>query len=146
MADSTLQITPGAGGVYARVAAGPTVDGHATLVPYHLSLDGGSGIEATDGPVISSSDITTAVELTGAPASGKKIRILDLSVSVAVAMKVQVVEETSGAVIWAAYMPTNGTIPLIRRCGINAKVADKKLLLKGSVAGGVEASCSYCSV
>ena len=31
MADSTLQITPGAGGVYARVLQSLTVDGHATI-------------------------------------------------------------------------------------------------------------------
>ena len=36
MTDSTLQITPGAGGVYARVLQGPTVDGHATVVPYRF--------------------------------------------------------------------------------------------------------------
>jgi hypothetical protein len=33
MADSTLQITPGAGGVYARVLQGPTVDGYDVSGP-----------------------------------------------------------------------------------------------------------------
>lgn len=91
MADQAVQFTQGSGGVYARMGDGPTVGGHATLIPYHLSLDGGLGVDVVRGPVISSSDITTAVEITGAPASGKKIRILDLSVSVAVAMKVRVI-------------------------------------------------------
>lgn len=146
MADEAIQFTEGSGGKYARMLTGPTVDGHATVTPYHFSLDGGLGLEVTRGTPISSSDITTAVDLTGAPASGKKIRILDLFVSVAVAMKIQVIEETSGDVIASAYLPTNGNLPLSLRCGIEANAADRKLQLKGSVAGGVEVICTYYSV
>ena len=47
MTDSTLQITPGAGDIYARVLQSLTVDGHATVVPYHMSLDGWSGFRSS---------------------------------------------------------------------------------------------------
>ena len=49
MADSTLQITPGAGGVYARVLQSLTVDGHATLIPYHIkAAKAGKVVELVD--------------------------------------------------------------------------------------------------
>ncbi len=36
MTDSTLQITPGAGDIYARVLQSLTVDGHTTVVPIQI--------------------------------------------------------------------------------------------------------------
>lgn len=105
MADSTLQITPGAGGVYARVLQGPTVDDHATLIPYHMSLDGGPGWVAIQ-TYTTSADMTTATALTVAPTSGQKIVIDDILVSTAVAMEFTLQEETSATVFSSFFLPT----------------------------------------
>lgn len=68
MTDSTLQITPGAGDIYARVLQSLTVDGHTTVVPYHMSLDGGPGWVATQ-TYTTSTDMTTATAITAVPTS-----------------------------------------------------------------------------
>ena len=144
MADSTLQITPGAGGVYARVLQSLTVDGHATLIPYHMSLDGGPGWVAIQ-TYTTSTDMTTATAITAAPTSGQKIVIDDILVSTAVAMEFTLQEETSATVFSSFFLPTNGTVFLPFRSKLKLATADKKLFGKASVAGNVRITCFYHS-
>lgn len=144
MVDTTLQITPGAGGIYARAAPGPTVDGHATIVPYHCSLDGGPGYVPAR-TYTTSANMTTAADITAAPTSSQKIVADDILVSSAVAMEFTIQEETSATVLASVFIPTNGTVQITLRDGLKAAVADKKLQGKASIAGNVRVTCCYHS-
>src|SRR5688500_14074158 len=66
---------------------------------------------------LSSADLTTLTDRTAAPASGQKIVVDDLWVSVETAMRVDLKEETSGTVLWSAYLPANGSVQFTPRDG-----------------------------
>lgn len=144
MADQAIQFTQGSGGIYARMAEGPAVGGHNTLVPYHLSQDGGPGLTVSR-QYTTSADMTTAADITAAPSSGLKIVADDILISAAVAMEFTIQEETSATVFASVFIPTNGTVQLTLRDCLKAAVADKKLQGKASVAGNVRVTCCYHS-
>lgn len=96
--------------------------------------------------LVSSADISSAVDLTAAPTAGQKIVITDLFVSVGTAMRVDFLEETTGTVILSGYFPANGGIHQITpRAKLKLDTADKKLRVQGSAAGNVRIVALYRS-
>ncbi len=125
------------------VAVGP--DGGA--VPVTLSTDTdviGGTKDAGDAytptrTLVSSADISTAVDASAAPTSGQKIVVVDVFISVgATALRVDLLEETSGTVILSGYFPANsGIVQLTPRGLLKLPTADKKLRAQASAAGNV---------
>lgn len=144
MADQAIQFSQGAGGLYTRMAEGPSVGGHSTLIPYHQSLDGGPSWTPSR-KYTTSADMTTAADITNAPDSGLKVVADDILVSSNVAMEFTIQEESSGTVFASVFVPTNGTVQITLRDGIKAAVADKKLQGKASIAGNVRITCCWHS-
>lgn len=144
MADQAIQFSQGAGGLYTRMAEGPTVGGHSTLIPYHQSLDGGPSWTPSR-KYTPSADMTTPADITNAPESGLKIVADDIIVSSNVAMEFTIQEETSGTVITSFFLPTHGSFQITLRDRLKADVADKKLQGKASIAGNVRITCWYHS-
>jgi hypothetical protein len=126
------------------MGAGPTVDGHGTLIPYHQSLDGGPSWTPAR-KYTTSANMTTAADITNAPESGLKIVADDILISSNVALEFTIQEETSATVLASVFIPTNGTVQLTLRDGIKAAVADKKLQGKASIAGNVRITCCWHS-
>lgn len=93
----------------------------------------------------SSSDASTISDLTAAPTSGLKLVLDDLWVSVDTAMRVDITEETSGTVLWSAYLPANGSVQFTPRDGLKLDTADKKARITASVAGNIRCIALYHS-
>lgn len=91
---------------------------------------------------VTSSDMTTAADITTAPTTGLKIMADSILVSAAVDMEFQIVEETSGTVLSAAFVPAYGSAYFYL---VKAAVANKKLQGKASVAGNVRITTNYHS-
>lgn len=90
-------------------------------------------------------DFSTAREITAAPTAGQKIVALDIVVSMATACLATVQMETSNNVLAAAYLPANGTAVFTLRAPIKGDAADKKLLVKSSVASAGVVTAHYYS-
>lgn len=93
----------------------------------------------------SSADATTASDLTAAPTAGQKVVIDDLWVSVDTAMRVDILEETSGTVLWSAYLPGGGCVQFTPRDGLKLDTADKKARIQTSAAGNLRCIALYHS-
>lgn len=94
---------------------------------------------------ISSADLTSAADLTTAPTAGQKIVVTDLVVSADTAMRVDFIEETSGTILFSAFLPDNGTVPFTTRGKFKLDTADKKLRAQASAAGNIRIFCLYHS-
>jgi len=92
-----------------------------------------------------SADATGIVDVTGAPASGQKIVVDDIMVSVDTAMKLTFEDETAGTDLLVLYMAANSTAQVTPRGKIKLPVADKKLRMDASVAGNVAVTVCYHS-
>jgi hypothetical protein len=90
-------------------------------------------------------DISTAREITAAPTSGQKIVAVDVLVSVDTACYLTIQMETSANVLAGLYMPANGSAQVTLRGKIKGDVADKKLMMKSSVASKGACTCIYYS-
>lgn len=114
-----------------------------------MSADHGEGWASSFG--VSSARYTSAdrsgsaASVSDAPASGKKLVLTDLWVSVDTAMRVDLKEETSGTVIWSAYLPANGSIQYTPRSKTKLATADKKFQVQTSAAGNVIVLVHYYS-
>ena len=86
-----------------------------------------------------------AADVTNAPASGKKLCILDVTVSVDTAMRVDLKEETAGTVFQSWYMAANSVFQFTPRGKWKLNTADKKLQVQTSAAGNVSISVTYYS-
>lgn len=102
------------------------------------SLDGGSSWTSVH-TVVNSSDMTTEANVSPAPASGQKLVLTDLLVSVDTAMSVTIKEETSGDVVHGPfYMAANSVVQLTTRSKMSKlETADKKLQAVASVSGNI---------
>jgi len=89
--------------------------------------------------VTNSADMTSGADVTPAPASGKRLVITDLIISVDTAMSVTLREETSGTTLHGPYyLPANGTIQITPR-GEASRLAtvDKKVQAIASATGNI---------
>lgn len=84
-----------------------------------------------------SADMTTAAAITPAPAAGQRIYALDILVSVAAAMNVQIQMETSANVLARLDFPGAGAAQLTLRGYLKGDADAKKLFGKASTAGQV---------
>lgn len=92
-----------------------------------------------------SADATGGADVTAAPASGQKIVVDDVIVSVDTEMKVIFEEETSGTDVLVLYMPAYATAQVTPRGKIKLATADKKLRVDTSVAGNIAITVVYHS-
>jgi hypothetical protein len=93
-----------------------------------------------------SSNMTTAAAITAAPTAGQKIVLDDLLVSVNKACLFDIEMETTGNVLAAIRLPTDGSAQLTFRNGLKGDAADKKLYGKTSVAAAtIYITASYHS-
>lgn len=95
------------------------------------------------GAAVVSADMTTAAAVTDAPATGKKLVIVDIIVSAGTAMNVLFEEETSGTDIFKVFIPANGTVHIKPRGKVKLATAGKKLTAKASVSGNVAITTTY---
>lgn len=79
------------------------------------------------------------------PGAGLKLVVTDIAFSVGAAMTVTFKEETSGAVVYGPfYMAANSSFLLTFRAkGKKLNVANKKLMVRTSVAGAVTVNAAY---
>lgn len=94
---------------------------------------------------LSSADASSAADLSAAPTSGQKIVIDDWFFSADTAMRIDLIEETSGTVVWSAYVPANGSIQFTPRDGLKLDTADKKVRCQTSASGNVRGTLLYHS-
>ena len=96
--------------------------------------------------LVSSANASAAdVDASDAPTAGQKIVVDDILVSADTAMRVDFKEETSGTVICAVYLPANGTVPFSPRGKLKLDTADKKLVVRASVAGNLRITVLFHS-
>lgn len=84
-----------------------------------------------------SADMTTAAAITPAPAAGQRIYALDILVSVAAAMNVQILMETSNNVLARLDFPGAGAAQVTLRGILMGDADAKKMFGKASTAGQV---------
>ncbi len=84
-----------------------------------------------------SANMTSAGNITVAPATGQKIVVDDLLISTDTAMNVVIQEETSGTVLAKFFLPANSVIQVTPRDGMKADTADKHLQAVASVSGNI---------
>ena len=136
-------IAPGAA---STVTVGSIAAGTDTI---GATLD--AGIKATtslgvSSAVVTSADASTATAVTGAPTSGQKLVIWDIIASTgSTALQLDFEEETSGTVLFTAYLPANGFIQITPRGKVKLATADKKLMVDASAAGAVSVTVIYSS-
>ena len=119
---------------------GNVIPGSRDAGPAWTSTFGVSGARFT------SADASAAdAAVTDAPASGKKLVISDVIVSVGTAMRVDLKEETSGTVFASLYMAANTVVQLTPRGKFKLATADKKLTVRTSAAGNVAVTAFYYS-
>lgn len=122
------------------IAAGDKVIGATKDAGPNWETSWGVGSDA-----FQSADATTPVAVTDAPASGQKLVIDDVFVSVDTDMKVELEEETSGDVLWALHMGANSYTQFTPRGKMQLSVADKKLFVDTDAAGNISVTISYHS-
>lgn len=109
----------------------------------HPTIDVTTGVS---GAAFTSSDQSGGVAaVTDAPASGKKLVVVDLIVSVDTAMSVTFTEETSGTTLLVLYMAANTTQHIKPTGKLKLATADKKLNVQTGAAGNVACTVQYRS-
>jgi hypothetical protein len=97
-------------------------------------------------PYTSADRSASAAPVTDLPASGQKLVITDLIISVDTAMTVTLTCETSGAVVFGPYyLPANGTVQITPRGKKKLATANKRLQVQTSVAGHITVEAGYYS-
>lgn len=84
-----------------------------------------------------SADMTTAAQITPAPATGQKIVAMDILVSTDTAMKFSIQMETSNNILTEVYLAANSSAQITLRGFIKGDANGKKLFGKASAAGNV---------
>ena len=162
MADN-VTINAGAGGpaiaaddissvFYQRVKLSVGADGSATDVSSAAPLpasDNGPGwtqVFGVSGARFTSADASTAAAVTDAPTSGQKLVIDDIVFAVgSTAMQVDFQIETAATVFLTFYCAANTLMQFTPRGKFKLPTADKKLMVKASVAGNVAVTVFYHS-
>lgn len=85
----------------------------------------------------SSADITTAIDITGAPESGKKVVVDDILVSSGSALLLTFQEETTNTVLLREKITADTGIHICTRAKFKLDTADKKLKMKADQTGNV---------
>jgi len=138
---------------YFRTSPSETAAEAVGFIPYESQEDGSYAQRGVDsGPAqavtrtfTQNDDISTARDISAAPASGQKIVALDVYVSVDTAGYVTIQMETSGNVLAGAYMAANSTIAFTLRGLLKGDAANKKLQVKSSVASKGAVTAVYFS-
>lgn len=110
-----------------------------------LGLKDAGPVQSVTRLFTTNADISTARDITAAPAAGQKITAIDILISVETACYLTVQMETSGNVLWGGYMQANSVIQLTPRGYLKGDAADKKLQMKSSVASKGACTCIYFS-
>ena len=133
-----------------KVAVG--ADGSATDVSSAAPMptsDGGPNwtqVFGVSGARFSSSDASTAAAVTDAPTTGQKLVIDDIVFAVgSTAMQVDFQIETAATVFLTFYCAANTIMQFTPRGKFKLPTADKKLMVKASVAGNVAVTVWYHS-
>lgn len=118
-----------------------------SIAPRH---DAGPSWQTTRGvsgvPFTSANQSASAASVTDAPATGQKIVVDDVIVSVDTAISVTFKEETSGTVVLGPiYMPANSMAQITTRGRLKLATADKKLQVQTSAAGNISVTTFYHS-
>ena len=133
-------------GDLSRVVVGLSELGDGT---YGLAtVDGGpsmAGSFGVSGVLVESADMTSAAAVTDVPATGQKLVILDVVVSVAAAMDVLFEEESSGTNLLRLYFSGAGGGQVTLRGKMKLATAGKRLMATASVAGAVAVLVTYRS-
>jgi hypothetical protein len=93
-----------------------------------------------------SADASAAdVAVSDAPGAGLKLVVSDIIFSVGTTMTVTFKEETSGTVIYGPFyaLANTTTVISVRAKGKKLPVANKKLMVRTSVAGNITVSAAY---
>jgi hypothetical protein len=118
------------------MAAGDSKDGGPTWVTTY----GVAGARFT------SADASGAVAaVTDAPVSGQRLIITDILLSVDTAMRLDFSIETAGTILASIYMGANTSGQVTIRSKFKLATADKKLMVRTSVAGNVAVTVWYTS-
>jgi hypothetical protein len=95
---------------------------------------------------VASADMSAVpVDISDAPTAGQMIYLDDLIISVDAAMRVDIMEETSGTILASFYMAANSTIQITPRDGLKLAAADMKLQAQTSAAGDISITACYHS-
>jgi hypothetical protein len=113
-------------------------------MPEMIVYDGGLYFKPSR-KAVASADMTTAADITDAPAAGQKVLADDILISADTAMRFDVVMETTGNVLASVFLPVNGTAQITLRAGLKGDAAGKKLQGKTSAAGNVRVSTAWHS-
>lgn len=84
-----------------------------------------------------SADMTTTAAISPAPASGQKLVLREIQISVDTAMNVILEEETTATDFYKFFLPENGSISLVFRYPKKLPTADKKWFAKASATGNI---------
>lgn len=161
MADD-IAITPGSGATvatdevsarhYQLIKPAFGADGAATMVSATAGLPGADAgpawtqIFGVSGARFTSANATTAAAVTDAPTTGQKLVIDDLIVATgSTALQVDFQIETAATVFITAYLPANFFGQITLRGKFKLPTADKKLMVRTSVAGTIAVTAFYHS-
>lgn len=108
-------------------------------------LPGGSSWGIAGERFTSANQSAGVANVTDAPASGEKLVITDIIVSVDTAMRVDFSEETSVDYVFSLYLPANGSMQITPRAKIKLPVADKQLQVRTSASGNIAITVGYYS-
>lgn len=98
------------------------------------------------GARVTSADASGApINVTDVPTTGKKLVITDIEISVDTAMRVDLIEETSGTVIATKYMAANSSVNLVTQSKRKLATANKRLQVQTSAAGNISVGAFYYS-
>ncbi|MCL5111246.1 MAG: hypothetical protein M1401_20700 [Chloroflexi bacterium] len=98
------------------------------------------------GAAVTSANASAAdLAVTDAPTAGQKMVITDVVASADTAMNLSFKEETSGTLILKLFLPANGSAQITPRGKMKLATADKKMVVRASVAGNIAVTVSYYS-
>jgi hypothetical protein len=83
--------------------------------------------------------------VTDAPATGQKLVVTDILVSVDTAMRVDFKEEATGTVVASIYMAANSSAQVTPRSKLKLATVNKKLQAQTSAAGNIAITAFYFS-
>lgn len=150
-AGGTITVDDGAGSLTVDQAAHDNFNANANIQVGNADVGASNPVPVSDPNTYGQQYTTSAdmsggsVDLTPAPASGKKVCVKDLIVSAAAGMVLTLKEETSGTVIAAIAIPSGDTRVVNLSSRLKLAVADKKLQGQSSAAGNIYVTVVYYS-
>lgn len=114
-------------------------DGHYVPVVYQDISDGNAQVRAQ----LKTADASTAVDITAAPGANLKIVIEEIRVSAKVAVDLDIVCETTNAILATFYLPAGGNVTWRPPSPIKTATANKKLQAKAAASGAFAVDVTY---